>query len=882
MAEVFESIAALEDHEVTPMMKQYLEIKDQYCDYFLFYRLGDFYELFFEDAVLASRELELTLTGRDCGGGRRATMCGVPFHKADVYIGRLVDKGYKVAVCEQTEDPSEAKGLVRREVIRVVTPGTVTDDTLLTGERNNYLAAIYYSREGIGVAFCDVSTGEINVTSLTGADLTSRLRNELGSYQPSEVILNVKRAAAGEIVSYLTESFETLVTPDRTSLFEYSACREGLVATYGEDILLSFTDDIEISAAGAILSYVIETQKCATAYLKKIHIYRDGEYMEIDNSTRRNLELTETMRNKEKKGSLLWILDRTATSMGARMLRNWLTRPLVSPAAISHRQSSVRSFYDDLPAREEVREILSRVYDIERLTAKAVYGKANAKDLRALALSLVPLPELFSYLSRFSAPRLAEIYSSADRMTELAQLLSEAIADDPPFSIREGGMIRAGYNSDVDYLRSIRDNGADWIRRVEEEERLATGIKNLRVSYNKVFGYYIEVTNSMLSQVPERYIRKQTLTNCERYITQELKDIEATILGAADKLSALEFSLFNEVREAVVAAAERLQATAAFVAEIDVYQSLAEVAVKNRYVCPEMDMSQDIVIKDGRHPVVERYVKDSFFVPNDVELNNGANRLMLITGPNMAGKSTYMRQVCLTVIMAQIGSFVPAREARIGIVDKVFTRVGASDDLAAGQSTFMLEMSEVAFILKNATSRSLIIYDEVGRGTSTYDGMSIARAVIEYTLSKKVGAKTLFATHYHELTVMENEFDGVVNYNIAAKKRGDSIVFLRKIVRGATDDSYGIEVAKLAGVPQEVVRRAREILKEIDDGEHKAVFASDRPAVPVEEDLFTALVHKENEEVIEKIRNLDLNTITPIEALSFLFDLKKRLGTGDR
>ncbi len=881
MAEVFESIAAIGDHEITPMMKQYLEIKDQYRDHFLFYRLGDFYEMFFEDAVLGSRELELTLTGRDCGGGKRATMCGVPFHKSDLYIGKLVEKGYKVAVCEQTEDPSEAKGLVRREVIRVVTPGTVTDDTLLAGERNNFLAAIYYAREGVGVAFCDVSTGEINVTSLTGGDLSARLRNELGSFQPSEVILNVKRAAAGEIVPFLTESFDTLVTAERTALFDENACRTGLTAVYGEGVLERFESSLELAAAGAILAYVIETQKCVTAYLQKINVYRDGEYMEIDNSTRRNLELTETMRMKEKKGSLLWVLDRTVTSMGARMLRSWLTRPLVSPAAISHRQAAVKSFYDDLPSRSEMREILSRVYDIERLTAKAVYGKANAKDLHALGVSLSALPELFSYLSRFTAPRLSEIYETVDRMTDLAGLLSAAIADDPPFSVREGGMIREGYNSDVDYLRSIRDNGAAWIRRVEEEERLATGIKNLRVSYNKVFGYYIEITNSMLSQVPERYIRKQTLTNCERYITQELKEIEATILGAADKLASLEFTLFNEVRETVVSAAERLQATAAAVSEIDVYLSLAEVAVKNRYVCPEVDMSQDIMIRDGRHPVVERYVKDSFFVPNDVELSNASNRLMLITGPNMAGKSTYMRQVSLIVIMAQIGSFVPAREARIGIVDKVFTRVGASDDLAAGQSTFMVEMSEVAFILKNATPRSLIVYDEVGRGTSTYDGMSIARAVIEYTLGKKVGAKTLFATHYHELTVMENEFDGVVNYNIAAKKRGDGIVFLRKIVRGATDDSYGIEVAKLAGVPQEVVRRAREILKEIDSGEHKTA-APVRLHAEEEEDLFTALVHRENDEVLEKIRALDLNTITPIEAMSFLFDMKKKLGSGER
>ena len=872
MAEVLERAAELE--QATPMMQQYLDVKKDYEGYILLYRLGDFYECFFEDAVLASRELELTLTGRDCGRGFRAAMCGVPFHKSDVYVGRLVEKGYKVAICEQVEDPATAEGLVRREVVRVVTPGTVTDGTLLVEQKNNFLAAICYTPNAVGLGFADISTGEFSVTHLAGGELLLRLKNELATYQPNEVILNVSASSCPDVCAYLREAFATYVTEDREKLFDESAAAEICTAVFGEEECRKFKDPSEKRAIGALLGYIRETQMCASSFARELSVYSDGQYMEIDAATRRNLELVEAMRTKEKKGSLLWVLDKTETAMGARLLRSYVLRPLLNPTEILQRQSAVRDLAADLQSREEMRALLSRMLDMERLTAKAVYGSANGKDLRAICQSALILPCLYEYLPRFSSARLREIYDTMDLLTDVTDLLSAALDDDPPFSIREGGIIRNGYHADVDYLRSIHENGKEWIRKIEEQEREATGIKNLRVSYNKVFGYYIEVTKSQVSMVPDRYIRKQTLTNCERYITEELKEMESTILGASDKLCALEYELFCALREKVSEASARIQASAAMAAEIDVYLSLADVAVKNRYVCPEIDLSTDIVIRDGRHPVVERFISDSYFVPNDTELDTKGQRLALITGPNMAGKSTYMRQVTLITLMAQIGSFVPAREARIGIVDKIFTRVGASDDLASGQSTFMLEMNEVAHILKNATSRSLIVYDEVGRGTSTYDGMSIARATAEYTL-KKIGAKTLFATHYHEMTAMEDEYEGVVNYNVAAKKRGDSVVFLRKIVRGGTDDSYGIEVACLAGVPNEVTRRAREILAEIE-GDAPVQRAATRKESD-DFDMMAMLRETDESRVAEKIRALDINTLTPIEAINFIFEIKKLL-----
>ena len=877
MSEVIKSRNDLET--VTPMMQQYLDVKAGYEDYILMYRLGDFFECFYEDAVTASRVLELTLTGRDCGNGKRAAMCGVPFHKADLYIGKLVERGYKVAVCEQTEDPSAAQGLVRREVVRVVTPGTVTDGSLLADKKNNYLAALAFGKEGVGVAFADVSTGQVFVTRLYGEDVEGRLLNELSAYAPREVLLNVSGSSIARVDRYIKESLGAMVTERREGLFEESSATRLVRECFGEAIG-SLDGVLCVSAVGALLAYIRETQMCAPSFIRELNAYADGQFMELDHSTRRNLELTENMRTKEKKGTLLWVLDETKTAMGARLLRSWLLKPLRSAFAIANRQTAVTKLYKDYMLRENLRAALSGILDLERLTAKAVYGTANAKDLRAIAESLVVLPTVKEQLSLSPTERLAKLGREMDALEDVYTLLDTAIVENPPFTVREGGMIREGYSSDVDYLRNIEGSGEAWMRDIEEREREESGIKTLRVGYNKVFGYYIEVTKSLVSQVPARYIRKQTLTNCERYITEELKNMEATVLGAKDKLCALEFSLFNDVREKLVALSARVQATAALIAELDVYASLAEVAVANRYTCPEIDSSGDIEIRDGRHPVVERF-SEGCFVPNDTFLDTKKQRLMLITGPNMAGKSTYMRQVALIAIMAQIGSYVPAVGVRMGVIDKVFTRVGASDDLASGQSTFMLEMTEVAHILKNATSRSLIIYDEVGRGTSTYDGMSIARAVAEYTLGKKIGAKTLFATHYHELTVMEEELEGVVNYNIAAKKRAEGITFLRRIVRGATDDSYGIDVAKLAGVPNEVVKRAKEILAAVEGGE--SIPAPSRSVAPrkeegrAEEDLFAAIVADEEAEVAEKLRRLDLNTVTPIEALNLIYELKKIL-----
>ena len=859
---------------VTPMMKQYLEVKSQYEDFILMYRLGDFYECFFEDAVIASRELELTLTGRDCGEGKRAAMCGVPFHKADVYVGRLVERGIKVAICEQVSDPKESAGLVKREVTRVVTPGTVTDASLLNEGKNNFLMSICLSGAAAGIATADISTGEVSATYLSGKDFMSLLKSEIGAYQPSEIIVNRKIAEIQDIASFARERFSSLIDDNLNRLFAYDKAKE-LARHHFKDEADKLCESEMLMAAGALLGYIEETQKTDIAFAKGINVYARGQYLDLDLNTVRNLELVEAMRVKSKRGSLLWVLDKTKTAMGARLLNSWILRPLIDPVRISHRQGAVRDIFSDRIRRDELSELLSGMLDIERLTAKAVYGTANARDLKAICESIKNLPEIKALISAFKSPSLKEITKELDTLDGIFELLNNAIAENPPLTIREGGMIKEGFNPDVDYYRSIKDGGEGIMASIEQREKEATGIKTLKVAYNKVFGYYIEVSKSFVDQVPDRFVRKQTLTNCERYITQELKEMENTIFSADEKLVSLEYQIFDSLRALVADNRERIRKSASLVAEIDVYRSLAEVASKNNYTCPEVDMSSDIVIKDGRHPVVEKFVKDSYFVPNDTTLDTSANKIMIITGPNMAGKSTYMRQVAIITIMAQIGSYVPAREARIGIVDKVFTRVGASDDLASGQSTFMLEMTEVAAILKNATSRSLIIYDEVGRGTSTYDGMSIARAVVEYTYSKKIGAKTLFATHYHELTDMEEELPGVVNYNIAAKKRGDSITFLRKIVRGGTDDSYGIEVAKLAGVPDQVVKRAKEILMEIE---------TDRPVMKVERseersdfDLFSGITASKENEVSDRLRSVDINTLTPIEAMNLLFELKKML-----
>ena len=868
---------------MTPMMEQYFQVKEQYKDYLLFYRLGDFYEMFFDDAVLASRELELTLTGRDCGEAERAPMCGVPFHSSEGYIGRLIEKGYKVAICEQTEDPAQAKGLVRREVVRVITPGTLIESNLLTEHKNNYLCALYMGEFEYGVCFADISTAQVYATTFDGNNMDARLRNELGTYAPREILCNLKRANMGEIGEFITSHRDMMLTDGQGARFDATLARQMVKEQFGAQLREEVLENKALCmAVAAVLSYLIDTEKSDLSYIKELNVYSDGQYLEMDINTRRNLELTESMRTKEKKGSLLWVLDKTQTAPGARMLRKWVEHPLLSPSAIVRRQGAVEELCGNFMLREEFSEALSHVLDLERLITRIVYGSANGKDLRAVSNTAAVLPEVREMLSRYKCEKLCRIHEELDTLEDVCKCITEAICEDPPFSLREGGIIADGYNKDVDYLRSVMSDGKGWLEKLAEEEREKTGIKTLKVNYNKVFGYYIEVTKSLIGQVPDRYIRKQTLSNCERYITQELKDLEGTILGAADKICALEYELFQEIRNYVSEQSARIQKTAALLAELDVYLSLATVASKHQYVRPEIDSGDVIEIKDGRHPVVEQFVKDTYFVPNDVYLDTSENRLMLITGPNMAGKSTYMRQVALITVMAQIGSFVPASEARIGVVDKVFTRVGASDDLASGQSTFMLEMNEVSYILKNATRKSLIIYDEVGRGTSTFDGMSIARAIVEYTNSRKIGAKTLFATHYHELTSMEEEFEGVVNYNIAAKKRGDSITFLRKIVRGSTDDSYGIEVAKLAGLPNEVIKRAREILASVEETS-KAISDSveggmgPKKKTTEKDDSLISFDDCINEQVIAELKGVDLNTLSPFECMSFLFDLKKRL-----
>lgn len=802
-------------------------------------------------------------------------MCGVPYHSCEPYIGRLISKGYKVAICEQTEDPAKAKGLVRREVVRIITPGTVTENDLLKENQNNYLAAVFCDGASAGVCFADISTAYVCATSFSGEDYLSALENELSTYAPREVILNIPADALPGFGDFCRERLRGLLEDGRPEYFirqEAVARAEEQFGVHGKD-----GDGAAMTAAGAAVAYIAETQMRDISFLRELHLYQSAQYLEMDISTRRNLELCETMLTKERRGSLLWVLDKTCTSMGARLLRSYIEHPLTNIAQILRRQSAVAELAGSFMLREELHSLLDGLLDLERLITRISIGTAGGRDLRAISQSIRTLPDIKQLLADSAqSEELRSVSDSIDPLSDIREMIDTAIVDDPPFQIREGGLIRDGYSAEVDELRSIMQNGKGWIERIEAEEREKTGIKNLRIGYNRVFGYYIEVTNSFRNLVPQNYIRKQTLANAERYITDELKNTEATILGAADKVQGLEYELFVKLREQIAAYADRIRASAAAIAKIDVYISLAEVASQHNYVCPEVDFSDVIEIKDGRHPVVEQFVRDSYFVPNDAYLDCGANRLMLITGPNMAGKSTYMRQNALIVLMAQIGSFVPAREARIGIVDRLFTRVGASDDLASGQSTFMLEMKEVAFILANATRRSFIIYDEIGRGTSTYDGMSIARAVAEYTAGKKIGAKTMFATHYHELTALEGELDGVVNYNVAAKKRGGDITFLRKIVRGPTDDSYGIEVAQLAGVPAEVTRRAKEILRSLES-DAPGTIGKNAPRQDASlESMNLTLEDSAAEEIKSKLKTLDINTLTPIEAMNLLYEWKKR------
>ncbi|MBQ9511468.1 MAG: DNA mismatch repair protein MutS [Clostridia bacterium] len=860
------------------MMQQYFEIKDKYKEYILMYRLGDFYEMFFDDAKTAAKELDLVLTGRDCGEEERAQMCGVPYHAVEGYIGKLVSHGYKVAICEQLEDPALAKGIVKRDVIRMITPGTLTESSLLDEKKNNYICAVYYTDSAVGACFADISTGQISATEFSGDDMINRLYGEIGIYAPREIVLNAGIDKLGEIGPFLRDRLLCTINQFQTERFETSAVREIVNNHFANTSLpeeFESDSNCALHAVGGLLSYACETQKSDIANLKELNYYTEGQYLEIDINSRRSLELTESQRRGEKHGTLLWVLDRTKTAAGARLLKNYIDFPLSNPYLINRRQGAVAELCERLSDRGEIMNALSRVLDLERLMTRIIYGTAGGRDLRALSATAAKIPEIKERLASFGCDELKSVYDGLDELDDIRALIDEAIVDEPPFSVREGGVIRDGYNEDVDYLRSIMTSSQDWIAKIEETERKATGIKTLKVGYNRVFGYYLEVSKSYINDVPERYIRKQTLTNGERYITQELKDLESQMLGASEKVTKLEYDLFTEIRLKIAVNIHRIQKTAFMLAKLDVYCSLADVAANNNYCRPEVTYGSTIHIKDGRHPVVEHFSKDTYFVPNDTDLDNASNRFMLITGPNMAGKSTYMRQVALICILAQIGSFVPASEARICVLDKIFTRVGASDDLAMGQSTFMTEMSEVAYILAHATAKSLIIYDEIGRGTSTFDGMSIARAVAEFTLSKKVGAKTLFATHYHELTSLEDEHDGVKNYNIAAKKKGDGIVFLRKIIRGGADDSYGIEVAKLAGVPKEVTKRAKEILQELEaTGVKMPVRETEMSA---DDGLAFSFEDVNEKEVAEKLRSVDINTLTPLEAINLVYELKKML-----
>ena len=861
----------------TPMMQQYLRIKELHPDCILFFRLGDFYEMFNEDAKLASRELELTLTSRDRGKpeDQRTPMCGVPYHSADAYIARLIAKGYKVAICEQMEDPATAKGLVDRDIIRIVTPGTVMTASMLEEGRNNYICAVYRDSAGTGVCFCDISTGECAVTAFDGPDTDEHLYNELGRYAPREAMLSDGAYSDAGLVEFLTQKLNCRVENGGEGRFRLDAARSAAAKQF-PDGLAQLPCDAAVQAVGGLLAYLYETQKTDLSHIAALSWYTSGQFMELDLTARRNLELTETLRTKEKKGSLLWVLDKTRTAMGHRLIRAWMERPLLSPAAISRRLGAVEDLVNDTIGREELIRVLREITDLERLIGRIVYGTAGGRDLVSLCAGLGKLPQLRERLAPYPSALLKSLSGELDDLEELRNLIGRAIVDEPPFSVREGGFIRLGYDAEVDRLRDIQTRGKDMVLAIEAREKEKTGIKSLKVGFNKVFGYYIEVSKSYYDQVPADYIRKQTLVNCERFITQELKDLEHEILTSQDRLTALEFQLFCELREQAAAQVGRIQRSAAAVAQVDVLCSFAAVAAERRYCRPEVDLSDRIDITEGWHPVVEKMLTGAPFVPNDAHMDLEDDTVAIITGPNMAGKSTYMRQVALIVLMAQMGSFVPAKAARIGVVDRVFTRIGASDDLSAGQSTFMVEMTEVAELLKNATAHSLLILDEIGRGTSTYDGMAIARSVLEYCADrKKLGARTLFATHYHELTALEGLIPGVKNYNIAAKKKGDTVLFLRKIVRGGADQSYGIEVAQLAGVPEPVLKRARKILSELEEGGTPAP----TPAAPARaaEEGQVSLLDMGAAQVADRLRQVDVNVLTPIEAMNLVYELKQML-----
>lgn len=859
-------------------MQQYFEVKKKYPNTLLFFRLGDFYEMFFDDAKTASRELELTLTGRDCGQEERAPMCGVPFHSAESYIARLVEKGYKVAICEQMEDPSLAKGIVKREVIRVITPGTVIEGSMLDESRNNYICSIYRSRESTGICFADVSTGEMSATEFSDSnpeEISSHIIGELSKFTPREILINSEVLSFNKVADFIKEklsaSLECLDEKD------YESSDRVFIKQFGLDKFtgLSLSDSsVIVLSVGGLIRYLSRTQISGLERINNIELYSEDKTMRLDMNARRNLELLETMRNKERRGSLLWVLDQTKTAMGKRLIRSWIEQPLMSPARIILRQNAVEELVGDREKADLVIEQLTGIFDLERIMTRIVYGSANGRDLRSLCMALSKLPELKNVLGGLNATLLKKINVRIDAAEDIRELIDSSIVDEPPFSVREGGIIRRGFSAELDSVRDDMNGGKTLIAEIETREKEATGIPKLKVGYNKVFGYFIEVTNSYKSMVPDSYIRKQTLTNAERYITEELKNLENRIVGARERSLVIEGQLFEQIRKAIADELKRIQETAKAIAELDVISSFAAVAVKYSYTRPTVNLYGRVSIKEGRHPVVEALMKNAQFVPNDTELDENHNRMAIITGPNMAGKSTYMRQVALIVIMAQIGSFVPAKSAEIGIVDAVFTRVGASDDLSAGQSTFMLEMSEVAEILENATKDSLIILDEIGRGTSTYDGMSIARAVIEYIHDKKnLGAKTLFATHYHELTELEDILPGVKNYNIAVKKHGDDITFLRKIIPGGADDSFGIQVAKLAGVPDKVLNRAKQVLHSLESGEKE----KSTPKKAKAEEPMQLTMDTPDNAVIAKLKNIDVNSMTPMQCMNVLFEITSML-----
>ena len=863
--------------EISPMMKQYMRIKEENKDSILFFRLGDFYEMFFDDALLASRELDLTLTGKDCGLEERAPMCGVPFHSAEGYIAKLVQKGYKVAICEQMENPAQAKGLVKRDIIRIITPGTVMESSMLDESSNNYISSVFYEKPVCGVCFCDISTGALYVTELRDDDKFDLLIDQFISFSPKEVLLCPLIKQNEKVASFLRNKLSCAVVETDEETLGILSCRDTVLKQFGDEKYSELeTHDEVITALGALIDYLKQTQKTGLERIDTVNMYSNEQFMKLDYNTRRNLEITQNLVTKEKKHSLLWVLDHTRTAMGKRLIKSWIEKPLMNPAAIIRRQNAVEELLDNTVLRLDLFAMLVGIFDIERLMTRIVYGSANARDLKSLSSAFEKLPSLKAVLSSFKSGLLKEIYTGIDTLEDIRELIESSIDDEPPFSVREGGIIKKGYNSELDLLRTDMSDSTSVLARIEAEQKEKTGIPKLKIGYNRVFGYYIEVTNSFKSMVPDSYIRKQTLSNCERYITDELKQLEGRILGAKDRSAALEYELFDDIRSKTASQLDRIQKTATSIAKLDVLLSFANVASDNRYTKPSVTLSDAIILKDSRHPVIELIMSDSLFVPNDAVLDNNNNRAAIITGPNMAGKSTYMRQVALITLMAQIGSFVPASYAEIGIVDSIFTRVGASDDLAGGQSTFMVEMNEVAHILKNATSKSLIILDEIGRGTSTYDGMAIARAVLEHVADKrKLGAKAMFATHYHELTVMEQLLSGVKNYNIACKKRGDDITFLRRIVPGGADDSYGIEVAKLAGVPQSVISRAKKILKELN--EQHAGFDEREALLNIrKEDEYEQLsiLPSFDDPLTEKIRKLDVNTLTPIECMNILYELK--------